>query len=84
MGLEVFALDHAPIIDNLSLSERVVALEEVEEQVHTKIQNHKDINGSIKALGLELVLEEMRSEGQRQRNLQFYDIEHEEVEEIPS
>jgi hypothetical protein len=84
LGPQVLALDHAPIVDDLSLSEGVVALEEVEEHVYAEVQNEQQIDGTINALRLQLFLEEIRPEGQRQRDLQLHDVEHEEVEEIPS
>ena len=74
---------HVPIIDHFSLSEGIVSLEEIEEQIDAKIQDYNDINRPIKTLGLQLILKEMGSKSQRECNLQFYDIEYKEKEKIP-
>ena len=52
---------HVPIIDHFSLSEGIVSLEEIEEQIDAKIQDYNDINRPIKTLGLQLILKEMGS-----------------------
>ena len=84
LGSQVFAFYHVPIIDHFSLSEGIVPLEEIEEQIDAKIQDYNDINRPIKTLGLQLILKEMRSKSQRECNLQFYDIEYKEKEKIPN